>query len=317
MAFTPIDIPIQEILATDFITDIFQISNANSLQLKGTLEDLINNFEMDVTSRNISNVNNITVNNVVLNEGGFILQTGLANTVISKLEVVNTNQSKLTVNFIDVSNQLTAGTSNIGSLTVSQAANLATANVTGVTKLDGPIIESKQAVLVDVNTIVSNEGIGVLTLSSASTKNIYVKLKCDDTIGNVVFSNIAGFQVDRIRLRIEFDVNNPPAPNQVFKIFIADILNGDENSIVSTQPGINDNGVDIVLESGNNNNTGNPILWHSGRNGLSDQGNELKIAAATVLYEYGANVSLNYIVDDNNEDRLIITSKEVFDFYQI
>lgn len=318
MAFTPIDIPIQEILVTDFVTDIFQISNSNSLQLKGNLEDLINNFEMDTVSRNIGNINNITVNNIVLNSGGFILQTGLANTVISRLEVINTNQSKLTINFLDVSYNLLAGSAGFGSISVSQGSTLSSFVVTNAATFNGPIIEQKENVTVDVNSIISNEGIGKLNLTSASNKNIYVKLKCDDTIGNVVFHNVNGFQVDRIKLLIEFDANNPPSPGQVFKIIIADVTNGAGASIITSQPGINDNGVDIVLSTGNNNSNGDPIIWHSGEDGLVGQGKGLKIPSATTpIYEYEASVSINYIVDATGKDRLIITAKEVFEFYSI
>jgi hypothetical protein len=46
MPFTPISLPIQQILMTNFVTDIATITNANTLLLQAKLEDLINDLRM-------------------------------------------------------------------------------------------------------------------------------------------------------------------------------------------------------------------------------------------------------------------------------
>ena len=50
MAFSPVSLPIQEILLTNFVTDIATISNANDLLLQDKLEDLINLMEIDLNT---------------------------------------------------------------------------------------------------------------------------------------------------------------------------------------------------------------------------------------------------------------------------
>jgi hypothetical protein len=59
MAFSPISLPIQEILLSNFVVDIATISNANDLILKDKVEDLINNLEIDLNGLSIGSDNPI------------------------------------------------------------------------------------------------------------------------------------------------------------------------------------------------------------------------------------------------------------------
>ena len=66
MAFTPVSIPIQEILLSDFVTDIASISNTNDLLLKDKIEDLINVLEIDLNTISIDTSNKDTSNKDVM-----------------------------------------------------------------------------------------------------------------------------------------------------------------------------------------------------------------------------------------------------------
>ena len=75
MAFTPVDIPTQEVLETDFVVDLRVISNANTILLKDTLESLINNLEIDVNTLSIGTdtpISFLRSDSVIMEDTGFV-----------------------------------------------------------------------------------------------------------------------------------------------------------------------------------------------------------------------------------------------------
>ncbi len=135
MAFSPVDIPIQEMLQSDFIVDLAQIHNSNVLLLKDKVEDLINTFEMDINTASIgvdNPINNLKSQNIVLQDGGFILQTGVPNQIIARLSVNGSSESVLNVDNITIDSTLDSNSSTTNPLTVNTSLS-----VTGRSEFSG------------------------------------------------------------------------------------------------------------------------------------------------------------------------------------
>jgi len=325
MAFSPVSLPIQEILLTNFVTDIATISNANSLVLKDKLEDLINNLEIDTTSLSIGTDNPISyvrAQSFVMQDTGFTFQTGSPAQVIAKLEKNVGLESILTIDRLNVN---IAASIDIVSATDITATGSLTADAGAPTILNdsfqytAQIIESTEA----VTATVTNQGTTAearITLTSASKKNILLTLNTVTSPAlNYVYDGIGGFAAGLLRfaLYIDFDVTNPPAQNSVFTITLVDVIeNVTSTSIISY---FSINTMPIVFRSGDNLSTTNPILLHSDSgydvginpsSGLSPDVLKSAVAAA-----YGHSLSLHYIIDQNLDDRLLITSTVGMEFF--
>jgi len=311
MPFTPVSLPIQEILLTNFVTDIATISNANDLLLQAKLEDLINNLEIDITNLTIGTDNaikSVKAQTVILQDLGFIFQTGTPNNVIATLEKNGLNESVLTVDLLNVGASATFNEVFLQNLTVQNAASFDAPVdfVQPVTHLSS-VTESKETVTLD---LVRNGSAAeaTLNLTQTSHQNIFVKLKATtaptlnpvyDGAGNIV----AG--VTSINLFIDFDVNTPPAQNTAFKIYIVDIV--EEFTQTTILPAVNGATLPLYVVGGTNQNTSTAIILHDGAANVGVNPASAIIANASVA-EYGNNLSLTYIIDQNTDDRLLVTS---------
>jgi hypothetical protein len=329
MAFNTVTIPITEIQLSNFITDIAEISNANDILLKDALEELLNGFEIDLTTISIGTTNAIAyirTKSVVMEDTGFVFQTGIPSQIIAKLEKNISNKSILTIDNLNV-NQV-ASLNSISTQTLSvlnQSTFSGKINVNSTASLNSQIVESKETLTIDlIKNGASAES--RITLTSSSKKNIFVKLKAVTAPSlNYVYDGVSAFDpaITLISLNIDFDSTNPPSENSVFTIHLVDVVESiSQNSIYSA---VISGLIPIVIRGGVN-NSGSPavpVYLHNDLGPLNyDLGinpNSINVGSdvlkSNVPSRYGHNVSLVYIVDENTLDRLIITSSTGLEFF--
>lgn len=312
MPFTPIALPIQQLLLTNFVTDIASITNSNSLLLQSQVEDLINNFEIDTNGLTIGTDNPITsikTQSLIMNDTGFLFQTGTPNpSTIASLTKNGSGQSVLTVDVLNVASSSGFNGATLNTLTLNGPADF-----NGETTFDGKVkirqgfSESKENVTVTLEANASVNPVsatGTLTLSDTSRQNIFVTLKASMGPasstpvydGTNIFSTITVFN-----LNIDFDATNPPAENTVFTIHIADTTEASGNSSILNK--VQAAQVQILIK-GNLNQNAAPaasIITHDGSNNVG-------LPNSQALEKYGNNVSFVYIKDSNTADRLIVKS---------
>lgn len=316
MAFTPIDLPIQEILQSDFIVDIAQIHNSNVLILKDKIEDLINTFEIDINTISIgvdNPINNIKTQNVIFQDGGWILQTGVPNQVIASLSKNGSNLSVLKVDYLDVDFEVNVDLIESNSVTVN---NLLTTESESLLKgkitYQSSLVESKETVaaLLEFNGINSAEA--RISLTDTSKRNIYVTLSAETNLGATQVWDGVSFAagLTNIKLYLDLDLNSPMDPNTSFTIYIADVIENSSNSSITTQ--VNLSNLPVTINAGVNLSAGSAqILLHNDfdlsslKLGINPASTDLLSSSVTA---YSSNVTFNYIVDSNTIDRFIITS---------
>lgn len=326
MAFTPVELPIQEILLTNFITDIASITNANSLILKDKLEDLLNNFEIDTTAISIgadNPINYLRTQSLVLQGTGFTFQTGSPAQIIARLEKNLSNESVFTVDSIVSNSSISTSALTVGGVTVN--TNLivdagATAQVNSPISFTSSVVESKESVIVDF-TKDSTEARGTITLSSTSRQNIMVKFRATTAPTlNPVYNGGGSFNsINLFSLYIDFDATNPPIPNSVFRLHLVDIVETNGSSIIS-EVGIS--GIPVVFRGGVNQGTSNPILFQAGDStydvGINPNSTEVTVSdqllKSLVPVPYGHSLSLLYIIDEDSDDRLLINGMVGMEF---
>ena len=315
MAFTTVDLAIQEILQTDFITDIASIHNSNVLLLKDKLEDLINNLEIDINNRKIGTDNaieSIKTDNLILQDDGFIYQTGVPNNIIASLSKNAFNESILRADILIVDSSMSVDVVNVNSLTVNTTlTTTGTANITGSLTLNSALVESKESVSVLAEFNGATKADAVITLNATSKNNIYVTIEAETAVGATRVWTGTAFSAGlaSINLVVDFDITNPPAPNSTFNICIVDLIENSGNTSITSDA--NTATIPIKIVAGTNNNTTNTILMHSD---FVAQGLSLGVNFSSAnplnqsIQPYGSNVEFNYIIDGLSNDRLIITS---------
>lgn len=324
MAFTPVDLPIQEMLQSDFIVDLAQIHNSNVLLLKDKLEDVINNFEFDTNTISIGTdnpINSIRTADIIIQDGGFIFQTGVPNQIIARLSKNGSNESVLNVDNLTIDSGIAANNVNVNDLVVNNSTSLAgPVDITNTLTFGESIVESKESVTVLVEKVAST-AVGTITLTNTSKRNIYVTLEAETNVGPAQVWDGAAFvgALTDIILNIDFDSANPPAENTTFTIHLVDVV---ENSgSVSIIPNINAAGTPppVSFAAGTNQSTTRPIIMH---HDLVAEGQKLAvnhnanaIFQSQALLKYGHNATFNYIIDNVSNDRLLITSTIGLEIY--
>jgi hypothetical protein len=323
MAFTEVDLPIQEMLQTHFITDLAPIHNSNVLLLKDKLEDIINNFEIDPNSLSIGTdnaINSIKSSNVVIQDGGLIFQTGVPNQIIARLEKNIDDQSVLSVNNLNVSNNTSLDSISVNELVANTSVQFDGATtLNGSVQYTGQMVESFENIDAALEYDGSSTANATITLTNTSRRNIYVTLKADTQggafapvyAGGAINSNIANFI-----LNVDFDENNPPVAGYTFTIHIVDVQEDNANTSIVGQ--ININSLPLLIAAGTNNANASNIILHYD---LVAEGQVLGInyastaIASPVLLPYGANATFNYVIDRNSADRLIVTGSTLMEIY--
>jgi hypothetical protein len=310
MPFTPISLPIQQILMTNFVTDIATITNANTLLLQAKLEDLINDLEIDIATTSIGTTNAINylkAQTVILQDTGLIYQAGSPTpTIIATLAKNISNESILTVDHI-VTN-MTAG---FDTVTVNDITSNTTATFDGTAEFNAPVtinssvIESKENVQADLlwNGVSGTPAEATITLSSTSRQNIFLTLKAStapDPTPVYDGSTAINSNIPEFNIIIDFDLTNPPAQNTKFTIYIVDVINSVSLTSIVT-PFVQTWASPIKFIAGTNLNTTNTILLH-------DTVNSVGVVDSSTYSPYGASTTFNYIIDSNSDDRLLATS---------
>lgn len=327
MAFSPISLPIQEILLTNFVTDIASISNANDLLLKDKLEDLINLLEIDLNTLSIgadSPINYIKAQSFIIQDTGIIFQTGTPTQIIARLEKNINSESVLTIDNINVNLQIDTDSLIANDVIINNSLTIgAPAIAQSTIQYNASIIESKETVILDLtkDSAGSTEAKATLTLTSTSRRNIFVKLRATTSPAtNFVYDGISAFSptLTSLELYVDFDANNPPAQNTPFTIYLVDIIESvSSTSIISAA---NTGTLPLKIKGGTNQNTSNPIILHfnSGNVGINPASTNFQgsaVLASNVYRKYGHNISMLYIIDENLDDRLIINEKVGMEFF--
>jgi len=314
MAFTPVSIPIQEILLSDFVTDIASISNTNDLLLKDKIEDLINVLEIDLNTISIgtdSPINYVKAGTVIAQGNGFIFQTNAPVQVISKIEKNVSNESVFTIDRIDANLSIDTDIFTVNDITVNTALTSDGEAVFNASlQLNSQFIESKESVTLDLIKTSSTDGSARLTLTSTSRKNIFVTLKATSAPTlNPLYDGISAIVagITNLAVYIDFDAANPPAPNSSFTIYIVDVIEGITSTSIITAVTLA--AIPVYISGGFNLNVGpaSTILLHDstssvGVNPVSS------LPSNTQIVQYRNNASLLYIIDQTSNDRLIVTS---------
>jgi len=307
MAFTPIALPIQEILMTNFVTDIASITNANALLLQAKLEDLINNLEIDTAGLSIGTdtpINYLKTKSLILHDTGFIYQTGSPTPVtIASLTKNVSNESILQVDRIISNLALTADTLSVNTLTLNTAATFTgTSTFNSNVKINSSFTESSESITLDLLANVgATAASSTITLTSTSRQNIFVTLKASAApVLNPVYdsgtSSITPTILD-FSLIIDFDSVSPPAANTQFTIHIVDVI---ESNLSSSITGAFQSAVvPVYILAGTNNNTSASILLHNAVNNIG-------LPSSLTFQKYGTNISFLYIKDSVNDDRILV-----------
>lgn len=326
MAFSPISLPIQEILLSNFVTDIATISNANSLLFKDKIEDLVNLFEMDLNTLSIGTdnpINYVRAQSFIIQDTGFTFQTGSPTQIIARLEKNINAESLLTVNNLNVDLNMSSDLIDSNNVTVN---NLLT--VDGDSVFNAPIsynsslVESKEVVILDLEkTLAGTEASARLTLTSASRKNIFVKLKATTSPTlNFVYDGVSAIAagINELALYIDFDTNNPPTENQTFNICLVDVI--DQFTSTSILSVLNSSTLSLKIKAGTNLSTSTSIILHNniGNVGINPQSTNFAgsaVLSSNFYSKYGHNISMLYILDENTADRLIINHMVGMEFF--
>ena len=314
MAFTPVSIPIQEILLSDFVTDIASISNTNDLLLKDKIEDLINVLEIDLNTISIgtdSPINYVKAGTVIAQGNGFIFQTNAPVQVISKIEKNVSNESVFTIDRIDANLSIDTDIFTVNNITVNTALTSNGAAVFNASlKLNSQFTESKESVTLDLTKTSATDGSARLTLTSTSRKNIFVTLKATSAptlnpLYDGVSAIVAG--ITNLAVYVDFDAANPPAPNSSFTIYIVDVIEGITSTSIITAVTLA--AIPVVISGGFNLNVGpaSTILLHDSTS-LVGVNPASSLPSNTQIVQYRNNASLLYIIDQTSNDRLIVTS---------
>ena len=314
MAFTPVSIPIQEILLSDFVTDIASISNTNDLLLKDKIEDLINVLEIDLNTISIgtdSPINYVKAGTVIAQGNGFIFQTNAPVQVISKIEKNVSNESVFTIGRIDANLSIDTDIFTVNDITVNTALTSDGEAVFNASlQLNSQFTESKESVTLDLIKTSSTDGSARLTLTSTSRKNIFVTLKATSAPTlNPLYDGISAIVagITNLAVYIDFDAANPPAPNSSFTIYIVDVIEGITSTSIITAVTLA--AIPVYISGGFNLNVGpaSTILLHDSTSSVGVNPAS-SLPSNTQIVQYRNNASLLYIIDQTSNDRLIVTS---------
>lgn len=333
MAFTPIALPIQEILLTNFITDIATISNANDLILQDKIEDLINNFEIDLNSLSIGTdnpINYLRAQTIIIESTGLIFQTGTPAQIIGKLEKNTNNKSVLTVDYLNINSGITTESITTNSILVNDSLTTDGPTILNSSfEIKAASISSKETIVLDLTYSGSgDEATATLNLTNSSRKNIFIKLKATTAPTlNPVYDGVGSFSpgIGKIVIYINFDATNPPTQNTEFKLYLVDVVDAVAGASILTSA-VNGGLIPTIIRGGQNLNA-SPVVPVYLHNNLGSATYDVGINPNTVTVDvsgvlksdtfsrYGHNISLMYIIDENINDRLIITSMTGLEFF--
>ena len=300
MAFSPVSIPTQEILETDFVVDLRVISNANTLLLKDAIEDLINNLEIDVNTLSIGTdtpISYLRTDSVIMEDTGFVFQTGSPTQIISSLTKNGSDQSVLNVDILTVDDSFQADTISSNSVIITNSlTSNGTITLNAPLDIESSVSESRESITAVLSDN-ANTAEATITLSSTSRQNIFLTLDADSSV--YTGGGLVGTITD-IKVIIDFDATNPPAQDTQFTICLVNIKEQGQLPTTSIITDINTATLPFAIEAGTNQSTAAAITLHDGTSAL-------EITAGT-LAEFSSLATMLYIIDFNLVDRLMVKS---------
>jgi hypothetical protein len=308
MAFTPISLPIQQILMTNFVTDIATITNANTLLLQAKLEDLINNLEIDTSTLSIGTTTPITyikTQSVIIEDQSLVYQTGSPTPVIiASLTKNGSNESIFQVDRLitNIDASFSAVTLNTLLLNTSAIFNGSPVFNTPIT-INSSVIESKESIVSSLtwSGTLASPATTTVTLTSTSKQNIFITLQATAApTANAVYNGASiAAGINEFQIIFDFDLTSPPLPNTKFTIYIVDVIEASASSSITSPVQLAT--IPIKYIAGTNLNTTNSIILHNNVNNVG-------IPSTVTFNQYGTNVTFDYILDSNNDDRLVVSS---------
>ena len=309
MAFSPISLAINEILLTNYVTDIAVISNANSLVLKDKIEDIVNTFEIDPVAISIGTdnpINYLKTKSLILQDTGIIFQKTGPTSTIASLVKNGTGQSVFNIDNLNVNISTVMDAVEVNAITVNDTATIdAAITVNGIANFNNAVIESRETITLDLIKASSTEAAATLTLSSTSKQNILIKLKATTapTLNPVYTGSAISTGITELTLNIDFDATNPPAENTRFTITIVDVVNEAQTfSIISA---ITTAQLPLLLIGGTNQSNSGTIILYNGSDSVGVNPVST-IFGNNQIVEYGNTANLLYIKDTVADDRLLV-----------
>ena len=280
--------------------DLRVIGNANTLLLKDAIEDLINNLEIDVNTLSIGTDNPISylrADTIIMEDTGFVFQTGTPTQIISSLTKNGSDQSVLNVDILTVDDSFQADTISSNSVIITNSlTSNGTITLNAPLDIQSSVSESRESITA-VLTDNANTAEATITLSSTSRQNIFLTLDADSSV--YVGGGLVGTITD-IKVIIDFDATNPPAQDTQFTICLVNIKEQGQLPTTSIITDINTASLPFAIEAGTNQSTTSAIILHNGTSAL-------EITAGS-LAEYSSLATMLYIIDFNLVDRLMVKS---------
>jgi hypothetical protein len=309
MAFSPISLAINEILLTNYVTDIATISNANDLILKDKLEDIVNTLEIDIAGISIGSdnpINYLKTKSLILSDTGFIFQKTGPTSTIASLVKNSSGLSVFNINQLNVSSSTVTDSLDANTLIVNNSATLnGQVSLNNTAVFNNAVIESAELVVLDLIKESTTIASSTLTVSSASKQNIYVKLKATTapTFNPVYTGSAISTGITVITLNIDFDSTNPPLENTKFNICIVDVVN--ETQTLTIIPAITAAQLPVLVAGGTNQSTSAAIILHDNVSSVGINPAST-ISGNNQIIEYCNNITLAYLKDTSTNDRLLI-----------
>jgi hypothetical protein len=306
MSFTPISLPIQQILMTNFVTDIATITNANTLLLQAKLEDLINDLEIDIAGLSIGTdnpINYLKAQSVIIQDQSLIYQTGSPSpTIIASLTKNISNESIFQADHIIANIDLSIDGGSVNNLTVNTSSTF-----DGISTFNAPIaikssvIESKESITADLtwDGTLGGPATALVTLTNTSRQNIFITLKASAApTANAVYDGTnVDSNISEFRLILDFDATSPIEQNTKFTIYIVDVI--EASALGSITSAVQLAGIPVKVIGGTNNYTSSAIITH-------DNANNVGLTNTASFNQYGTNITFDYILDSNGNDRLVV-----------
>jgi len=251
--FSEYILPIKTILQTSYIPTAFEDMNSNFVYIKDSFEDLVNNFEIDITNVEIGKTTPISLMNALrvqivhdtpVSTYGFHLRERLDYPSLGYFRLAEVSPSvlgtELMVDNITLNGTLTgtSGTMSVQSITTSDALTVGgKALFNGLAEFDAGMKESYEY---DLEVTVSTTGTvaaGTLSLTKNTAKYLYLTIKCD---ASTYTTGTGQFSAGMTSFSIILDVAStfPSEEGQVFHIIVANIIdeNGDDVTAVMPVP---------------------------------------------------------------------------------
>lgn len=294
MAFSKLDLPIKDIRNTENIGDSLIKFNNNYQILTNKIEEIVNELELDLSNKKIGVDNAIKshkLEDLIIDNGSITFQIGTQNNKSIIATLINNNgSSQLTVDDININNSVSTTNTSTSNLTSTTSSSLNNVEISNKLTNKGSRIESFQKLsknLVDSNYDSNVPEITVdITLTETSRYNNFITLVASDS--NIYSSG--NWQITNgtiIKIRLNFDNNNPPIEGQNFNFTFVRI---EDN-----------NGNDITSSFYDSNNINGEIKIIPNNNIDFIDASEAKFNISNTNYEYKASTNLMYITDNNTD----------------